>query len=384
MTFRDGLTPIGRLLFLAYLALCITLALIVGRGVESFIIGNTLAALLFALAIAAPVLFHIPGLILGSILLLSGMISLIAISGGMATNQYYWLVIGCLAAAILAVALLGVMDILRNRAVASLESVQRQLQVANQTLETRVIERTAELEKANSAKTTFLANMSHELRTPLNHIIGFTQIVLDQTAGVIGPEHREYLSDVLGSSKHLLTLINDVLDISAVEAGKFELNFDTFDTQHLVTSSIKVIADRAAEQRITVKTEFSNPPAAVEGDEFRLKQVILNLLTNAIKFTPEGGSIEVHSSSGRMSKTDDCWQLRVADSGIGIEQTALEHIFDPFIRSTGPAPDGSKNTGLGLAISRRIVDLHAGILYAESPGKNQGSVFILEIPVKTR
>lgn len=380
MKLRDGLTPFTRVAFIIYLAVCITLSAIVARGVESFVVGNTLAALLFALAIAAPVLFHIPGLILGSVLLLSAIISLVSISAEFA-SQFYWLVVGCLAAALLAVVLLGALNILRNRALASLEAAQRQLKTANQTLESRVADRTAELEEANSAKTIFLANVSHELRTPLNHIIGFTQLVLDQAKSDLAPEHQEYLADALGSSKHLLSLINEVLDISAIEADRFELNCSSVNTRDVVTSSIKVIVDQAAQQQVTVTSEFSDVPGIVKGDELRLKQVLLNLLSNAIKFTPKGGEIVVYSSSGKTAGVAGTWLVRVSDNGIGIEKDALERIFDPFIRSTGPALDGSKNTGLGLAISRRIVELHSGNLRADSPGKDKGSTFTLEIPV---
>ena len=363
--------------FVLYLSLCITLSAIIGFGVESLVLGNTLAAALFALAIAAPVLFHVPGTVLGSGVLLSGLVSLVIISGEF-SSQFYWLVIGCMAAALLAVVLLGVLDHRRTKALLHVEHAQNQLEVANQNLESKVKARTSELVQANEAKTIFLANVSHEFRTPLNHIIGFTELVLNQDDGRLSAEQIEYLNDVLNSGSHLLALISEVLDISAVESGEFQLEFTQARPRDIIDHALKMVADQAAKHEVVISTLDLGSPECITVDEMRIKQVLINLLTNAIKFSNSGSEVEVRSSSVELERAN--WHVSVADRGVGIDKKDLDKIFDPFIRTNTPALDGSRNTGLGLALCRKIIELHSGSLSVQSEGKDKGSIFTFEVP----
>ena len=237
-------------------------------------------------------------------------------------------------------------------------------------------------EAANRAKSDFLASMSHELRTPLNAIIGFTEIVLDQHFGSINEQQAEYLGHVLQSSRHLLSLINDVLDLSKIEAGKMELEPSEVDFRGLLSSSLTLIKETAARHGFQVSMNVDREiPEIITADERKLKQILYNLLANAVKFTPDGGTIVLSVlRSRRLEMGRDVFRISIADSGIGIKAADLDRIFNPFEQADGSASRRYQGTGLGLSLSRRFVELHGGRLWAESEGEGKGSTFHVEIP----
>ncbi len=214
-------------------------------------------------------------------------------------------------------------------------------------------------EAANRAKTEFLANMSHELRTPLNSIIGFSEILLDQLFGPVGnPQYLEYARHINDSGKHLLGLIKDILDVSQIEAGHFELVESDVDIPCLVDSCTKLVDDRLVQSDLTLSTEISSGLPAVFADELRLKQVVLNLLTNAIKFTPEGGVVTMTAG------LDDGGGLlfSVADTGIGIAHEDFDRVLTAFVQVDGSWARRHEGAGLGLPIARQLVEMHGGTL----------------------
>lgn len=264
-------------------------------------------------------------------------------------------------------------------------------------------------ESASQAKSEFLANMSHELRTPLNHIIGFTELVLDKKAGDINKTQEEFLSDVLSSSRHLLSLISDILDLSKVEAGKMELNPIDINVNSLLALCLGMVKQKALEQGIELTASADWVPETIRADERRLKQILLNLLSNAVKFTPDGGKVHLGVRSVdrgvhcRAASSDPegspgigerveggdaapCKERRyvefsVSDTGIGIDPENQECIFEPFEQVDGSVGRRYQGTGLGLSLSRKLVELHGGKIWVESEGSGQGSVFRFVLPV---
>lgn len=255
-----------------------------------------------------------------------------------------------------------------------------------------------EAEVANVAKSEFLANMSHELRTPLNAIIGFTEVVLDKHFGELNGTQEEYLHNVLQSSRHLLSLINDILDLSKVEAGKLELRLEKFDLAALLSHSFIMIKGKADKSNITLALDIEeNLPQQITADERKLKQVIFNLLANAVKFTSPGGHITIKAQAAELSE----WyrhvsphdrdtntptgrkliKISVVDTGIGIAQIDLQRIFTPFEQVESSVSRKYQGTGLGLSLTRRLVELHHGIIWAESDGNGTGSTFSFLLPV---
>ena len=255
-----------------------------------------------------------------------------------------------------------------------------------------------EAEAANRAKSDFLANMSHELRTPLNHIIGFTELILDQNFGDLNETQLEYLGDVLTSGKHLLSLINDILDLSKIEAGKLEIDPSEVELRPLLENSLIMIKEKALKHGINVAVILGDIPATIQADERRVKQVLYNLLSNAVKFTSDGGQIQLEARlaaqdiefppNGNAQKVQKMLAthsqllfISVSDSGIGIEKNNLERVFDPF-EQLGDGKGGKyQGTGLGLPLTRDLVELHDGIIWADSRGKNYGSRFSILMPV---
>ena len=247
-------------------------------------------------------------------------------------------------------------------------------------------------ELASRAKSEFLANMSHELRTPLNHIIGFTELVLSRSFGELTAEQEEFLKDVLGSSRHLLSLINDVLDLSKVEAGRMELELSAVHIRELLENSLVMVKEKALKHQLRLAVELDGVPEQLLADERKIKQVLYNLLSNAVKFTPAGGEVRLGAAILEAEQLSGCpittqnhakWlSVWVADTGIGLEPQDLQRIFDPFEQVEGSVSRKHQGTGLGLALTRRMVELHGGAIWAESAGPGKGSAFRLAIPLQ--
>ena len=231
-----------------------------------------------------------------------------------------------------------------------------------------------ELETASEHKSDFLASMSHELRTPLNAIIGFSQLLRERISGDINAKQEEYLDDILTSGNHLLALINDVLDLSKVEAGHVELQVAPFSLQDALERGISMVRGRATSDGVQVMFHANGSPTIVTGDERRVRQVIFNLLSNAVKFTPSGGRVDVTATHA-----DGEARISVADTGGGIAADDLERIFEEF-QQTEAGARLQEGTGLGLALSKRYVELHGGRIWCDSV-VGKGSTFVFTLPL---
>jgi signal transduction histidine kinase len=230
-----------------------------------------------------------------------------------------------------------------------------------------------ELEAASRHKSEFLANMSHELRTPLNAIIGFSEVLKDGLFGELTAKQGEYIRDIHASGHHLLSLINDILDLSKVEAGRMELSVAKFDLPTTIADALAFVRERASRHGIMLNVEVDTRLNSFAGDERRVKQILLNLLSNAVKFTPEGGSVFVAAA-----QTAEGVQISVRDTGIGISKDSQQLLFQAF-QQVG-SQDGAKRegTGLGLALAKRITEMHGGSIWVDSePGKGSTFTFTL-------
>jgi signal transduction histidine kinase len=233
-----------------------------------------------------------------------------------------------------------------------------------------------ELEAASQHKSEFLANMSHELRTPLNAIIGFSQVLRDEMVGSVNEKQAEYLDDIISSGNHLLSLINDVLDLSKVEAGQVELEVHPFSLREALERGVVMVRERATEEGVRVAFAADPEVDVVDGDERRIKQVIFNLLSNAVKFTPSGGEIDVSAT-----RLNGEVRVSVADTGPGVAPEDRDRIFEEFQQSeTGVGQ--REGTGLGLALSKRFVELHGGRIWLESE-LGRGSTFTFALPTRS-
>ena len=235
-----------------------------------------------------------------------------------------------------------------------------------------------EVEAANRHKSEFLANMSHELRTPLNAIIGFSEVLSQRMFGEINPKQGEYLGDIQTSGQHLLSLINDILDLSKVEAGKMELQLSRFSLADALQGVVMMVRERAADRGIALSAEIDPTIELVEADERKVKQVVLNLLTNATKFTPAGGQVRL-----RATRDGDGVAVAIIDTGVGIAPADQARVFDEFAQARGGASGEQEGTGLGLTLSRKFVELHGGKIWVESE-LGKGSVFTFTLPVAAR
>ncbi len=255
-------------------------------------------------------------------------------------------------------------------------ATQSALAIQNARLFREIENKSRELEVANRHKSEFLANMSHELRTPLNAIIGFSEVLLERMFGEINDKQEEYLGDILSSGRHLLSLINDILDLSKIEAGRMDLELTAFDLPQAIENALILVRERAARRSIALEQVVAPDLGQVRADERKIKQVLLNLLSNAVKFTPEGGRVEV-----RAALADGVAEVAVADTGIGIAPEDHEAVFEEFRQVGTDYARKREGTGLGLALARRFVELHGGKIRIESaPG--QGSTFTFTIPVE--
>ena len=267
-------------------------------------------------------------------------------------------------------------------------------------LEELVEERTTELDKAkliaeeaSKAKSEFLANMSHEIRTPLSSIIGFSELLVDEVNGLLNNDQKKYLGYVTSSGQHLLSLINDILDLSKVEAGKMELQPTSFSISDLLKNSSSFIAEEAMKHNIRLLSEIPADVDVIEADERKVKQIIYNLLSNAVKFTPDGGSITTKADivspdsaalpiKIRKGLPDTEYVLvSVKDTGIGIAKKDQSKLFTEFHQIENPYTKKYEGTGLGLALSRKLVTLHGGRIWFESKGKGKGCTFYFILPL---
>jgi signal transduction histidine kinase len=231
----------------------------------------------------------------------------------------------------------------------------------------------------SKAKTELLAGMSHELRTPLTAIIGYTEILLYEYFGAVNDRQRQQLDVVLECSRHLLDLINDILDISKIESGKTELELGRVRIGELLTHTLGLLRENASGQKISIDARVPPEMASldVSADERRVKQVLFNLLSNALKFTPVGGRIEV-----RMNAQNGALAISISDTGIGIPPGELDRIFEAFYQIKGRASSSkATGSGLGLSLARQIVELHGGRIWAESEGEGKGSTITFTLPL---
>jgi GAF domain-containing protein len=251
---------------------------------------------------------------------------------------------------------------------------QAAIAIANARLFNEIQDKSRQLEVASRHKSEFLANMSHELRTPLNAIIGFSEVLIQGLFGDVNEKQREYLQDVIGSGQHLLSLINDILDLSKIEAGRMELELSTFSFRDALASGVTIVRERASRHNITLSVVVSDELGQVEADERKVKQIFYNLLSNAVKFTPDGGRVDV-------SVRRDNGEVRVdvRDTGIGIAQPDQVRIFEEF-QQVG-RERSREGTGLGLTLTKRFVELHGGRIWLESES-GKGSTFAFTLPLR--
>ena len=262
-----------------------------------------------------------------------------------------------------------VIDLLRTFA------TQSSLAIQNARLYREIEQKSRELEAASRHKSEFLANMSHELRTPLNAIIGFSEVLSERMFGEINEKQAEYITDILQSGQHLLSLINDILDLSKIEAGRMELELSDFHLPGTIDNTLTLVRERAGRRGITLGRTVDERLGMIRADERKVKQVLLNLLSNALKFTPEGGQISVSATV-----QDGVAEISVTDTGVGIAPEDQQAVFDEF-RQVGTAAKRVEGTGLGLAISRKFIELHGGEIWVTSQ-VGTGSTFAFTLPLQ--
>ena len=252
---------------------------------------------------------------------------------------------------------------------------QAVIAIQNVRLFREIQEKSAQLEIANQHKSEFLANMSHELRTPLNAIIGFSEVLSERMFGEVNEKQAEYLKDIHESGRHLLSLINDILDLSKIEAGRMELELSTFHLPTALSNAMTLVRERAQRHGIQLGLEIDEQLGEVDADERKFKQIMLNLLSNAVKFTPDGGKVDVLAK-----RADGAVEVAVRDTGIGIAPQDQQAVFEEFRQVGRDQMRKAEGTGLGLALTKRFVELHGGAIRLHStPG--QGSTFTVSLPL---
>jgi signal transduction histidine kinase len=254
-------------------------------------------------------------------------------------------------------------------------ATQSALAIQNARLFREIADKSRQLEVTSRHKSEFLANMSHELRTPLNAIIGFSEVLNERMFGELNDKQEEYLKDIHASGQHLLSLINDILDLSKIEAGRMELELADFDLPLAMDNALTLVRERASRRGVTLQMTVGEPVGTIRGDERKMKQVLLNLLSNAIKFTPEGGRIGVAAV-----RDDGAVEVSVSDTGVGIAPEDLETVFEEF-RQVGASAAKQEGTGLGLALTRKFVELHGGKIWVKSQ-VGAGSTFTFTLPLR--
>ncbi|MDD5286613.1 MAG: ATP-binding protein, partial [Desulfuromonadaceae bacterium] len=231
-------------------------------------------------------------------------------------------------------------------------------------------------EKTNLAKSDFLANMSHELRTPLNSVIGFSEVLQDQLFGLMNKKQQEYVNNILTSGRHLLSLINDILDLSKVESGKMKLELSTFSLRETVDAALVMLREKALKGGLSIHMDLATEAdVQIVADQRKLKQILFNLLSNAVKFTPAGGTVDV-----KAVRDGDFIEITVADTGIGIKEEDIPRLFKAFTQLESAYTKEFEGTGLGLALNKQLVELHGGRIWVES-SVGGGSRFSFTIPL---
>jgi signal transduction histidine kinase len=262
-----------------------------------------------------------------------------------------------------------------DQAVIAIENVRlfKELQERNLEIE----DKSRQLEAASRHKSEFLANMSHELRTPLNAIIGFSEVLGERMFGELNEKQAEYTDDILTSGRHLLSLINEILDLSKVEAGRMELELATFDLPLAIDNARTFVRERATKHGINLDVTVDERLGDYVGDERKIKQILLNLLSNAVKFTPEGGRIGITAR-----QADGSVEISVSDTGIGISPEDQAKIFEEFRQVGSDYAHKVEGTGLGLTLAKKFVELHGGKIWVESE-VGKGSTFSFTLPERS-
>jgi signal transduction histidine kinase len=264
-----------------------------------------------------------------------------------------------------------VIDLLKTFATQSVLAIQ------NARLFREIEEKSKQIEAANRHKSEFLANMSHELRTPLNAIIGFSEVLGERMFGELNEKQAEYTNDILSSGRHLLSLINEILDLSKVEAGRMELEVATFDLPLAIDNARTFVRERATKHGISLDVTVDERLGDFTGDERKIKQILLNLLSNAVKFTPEGGRIGI-----KARQADGSVEISISDTGIGISPEDQAKIFEEFRQVGGDYAHKREGTGLGLTLAKKFVELHGGRIWVESE-VGKGSTFSFTLPERS-
>jgi signal transduction histidine kinase len=255
-------------------------------------------------------------------------------------------------------------------------ATQSALAIQNARLFREIEDKSRQIEAANRHKSEFLANMSHELRTPLNAIIGFSEVLQEKLFGELNEKQAEYTSDILTSGQHLLSLINEILDLSKVEAGRMELELTTFDLPLAIDNARTFVRERVTKHGITLDVDVDDRLGDYIGDERKIKQILLNLLSNAVKFTPEGGRIGINAR-----QTNGAVEISVSDTGIGIAPEDQPKIFEEFRQVGSDYSHKVEGTGLGLTLAKKFVELHGGRIWVTSE-LGKGSTFSFTLPQK--
>lgn len=278
----------------------------------------------------------------------------------------------------------------------ALQDTHDQLEVMVEHRTRQLLEAKQQAEEASRHKSLFLSNMSHELRTPLNSIIGFAALLQDPNISSLDEKQERFVKHITASGEHLLALINDLLDLSKVEAGKLLLHLQPFPLREAIESAVYAIRPQAAQKQQTIQLSLDDDKSIMKADPIRFRQVLYNLLSNAVKFTPTGGGVTVSakkvsgsepgisSSQPKTTSAGEFIEIAVSDTGIGIRHEDLAKLFQPFTQLEPALTKQFQGTGLGLALTKQLVELHGGSIWAVSEGMGRGSTFIIRLPLSSQ